>query len=95
MVHLLRSNGSRAPVTLSLLSHDDGEQIQHVVRVAPSTEAARLDAQRMVMTIDKEGRVANVATGPTKALFGFNPQVCAGILGAERECILSAGRLAC
>ena len=76
MVQLLRANGARVPVTLTLSTHDDGERVQHVVRVVPSSEAARLDGQRLVMRVNQDGIVVGVDDGPTKALFGFPPQVC-------------------
>jgi hypothetical protein len=36
-VHLVHANNSKVPVTLQLSQHDDGDHIQHVVRVRHST----------------------------------------------------------
>jgi hypothetical protein len=85
VVHLLRSNGVRVPVTLQLSTHDDGERLQHVVRVAPSSDEVQLDRQRLVLTLGLDGRVAAVNPGATKSLFGFNPK---DLVGANvRSCV--------
>lgn len=33
VVHLQHANGSKVPVTLQLSNHDDGEHMQHVIKV--------------------------------------------------------------
>jgi len=78
VVHLLRSNGVKVPVTLTLSTHDDGERLQHVVRVRASSDEVQLDRQRMVLSMGADGRVVAVNRGATKSLFGFNPRELIG-----------------
>ncbi|GBF97004.1 hypothetical protein Rsub_09801 [Raphidocelis subcapitata] len=78
VVHLLRSNGVKVPVTLALSTHDDGERLQHVVRITPSSDEVQLDRQRMVLRLAPDGRVESVNPGATRALFGFNPSDAVG-----------------
>ncbi|GBF92718.1 hypothetical protein Rsub_05087, partial [Raphidocelis subcapitata] len=78
VVHLLRSNGVKVPVTLSIAQHDDGERVQHIVKVLPSNEAARLDSQRLVLAVGESGAVLSVNPGASRALFGFPPQALVG-----------------
>jgi hypothetical protein len=78
VVHLLRANGIKVPVTLSIAQHDDGERVQHIVKVFPSNEAARLDSQRLVLTVGESGTVLAVNAGASRALFGFLPQTLVG-----------------
>mgnify|MGYP001808149761 CR=1 FL=1 len=59
-------------------THDDGEHIQHVVRVMPSSEAERLEGQRMVLSVGESGTVVSVNSGAARAMFGFQPQVRGG-----------------
>jgi hypothetical protein len=75
VVHLLRSNGVRVPVTLQLSTHDDGEHVQHTVRVTPSSDEAAMDRAQLVLGVDGDGVITRVNPGATRALFGFNPQV--------------------
>ena len=75
---MLRANGTRLPVTLQLSTHDDGERVQHVVRVAPATEADRLDRQRLVLGVGEGGVVLTVNPGAPKSLFGFAPALLVG-----------------
>lgn len=82
VVYLLRANGTRVPVTLRMSAHDDGEHVQHVVRVVPSSEAERLDRQRLVLGVGETGIVLSVNPGATKGIFGFNPQVGRGSIAA-------------
>lgn len=77
-MHLLRANGVKVPVTLRLTTHDDGDHIQHVVRVTSASEAERLDRQRMVLSVGESGTIVAINPGATKALFGFHPQVPRG-----------------
>jgi hypothetical protein len=81
VVHLLRSNGVKVPVTLHLSTHDDGERLQHVVRVTPSSDAAAMDRARLVLGVDGSGIITRVNPGPSRALFGCSPQV--GCVRAE------------
>jgi predicted methyltransferase len=75
VVHLLRANGVRVPVTLHMTQHDDGERVQHVVKVQPSSEGERLNLQRLVLSVGESGTVLAVNEGASKVLFGFAPQV--------------------
>jgi hypothetical protein len=78
VVHLLRSNGSKVSVTLQLSQRKDGDHLLHVVRISPSSDAARLDIQRIVLDVDQGGRVSRVSLGTTKTVFGFEPEVSKG-----------------
>jgi hypothetical protein len=89
VVHLLRSNGVRVPVTLRMSTHDDGEHVQHVVRVVPASEAERLDRQRLILGVGEDGEVVSVNPGATTELFGFDPQVrCAQSAGPQTGSLL-------
>ncbi|KAI8474715.1 MAG: hypothetical protein J3K34DRAFT_518018 [Monoraphidium minutum] len=78
VVHLLCANGVKVPVTLQISTHDDGERLQHVVRVTPSSDAECLDRQRLVLGVGESGAVLSVNPGAAKALFGFQPQMLVG-----------------
>lgn len=75
VVDLLRANGTKVPATLRLSVDDSGDRLHHVVHVAASCEEARLDGQRLVLSIGRDGRIGGVNPGATKAVFGFEPQV--------------------
>lgn len=78
VVYMMRANGTKLPVTLQLSTHDDGDRVQHVVRVLPSSEADRLDRQRLVLGVGEGGVVVSVNPGAPKSLFGFAPQALVG-----------------
>lgn len=46
-----------------------------VVRVSQSSEAERLDSQRLQLSVGEAGTVLAVNAGAGKSLFGFTPQV--------------------
>jgi hypothetical protein len=75
VVHLLRANGARVPVTLSMAQHDDGERVQHIVKVTPSSEGERLNQQRLVLSVGESGTVVDLDGSAGRGLFGFAPQV--------------------
>jgi hypothetical protein len=52
VVHLLHANNSKVPVTLSLSQHDDGDHLQHVVRVVPASEGLLLNQQRLELSLN-------------------------------------------
>jgi hypothetical protein len=52
--------------------------VQHVVRVAPASEAERLDKQRLVLSVGEGGTILAVNPGASKALFGFVPEALVG-----------------
>jgi len=79
VVHLLRANGAKVPVTLQMSSYEDGDRAQHVVRVLPATEGGRLDRQRVVLSVGEGGTVMGVNAGASKVLFGFAPEELLGL----------------
>eukprot|EP00883_Tetradesmus_obliquus_P002715 jgi/Sobl393_1/12921/SZX78204.1 len=78
VVHLQHANGSKVPVTLQLSNHDDGEHMQHVIKVLPASEAQLLDQQRLELQLNHRGVVLAVNPGTSKAMFGFAPQELVG-----------------
>jgi len=96
IVHLLRANGIKVPVTVDITQHDNGERVSHVVRIEPSSESARLDSQRLVLGVGESGSVVAVNPGAAKSLFGFQPQSLVGcrlsaFVSVFRECQKQSG----
>ncbi|KAI8467685.1 MAG: hypothetical protein J3K34DRAFT_523567 [Monoraphidium minutum] len=74
VVHLLRSNGVKVPVTLQLATHDDGERVQHVVRVTPSSDTVQMDRLRLVLALDEAGHIRG-------GLVGKSVSSCVNVFG--------------
>eukprot|EP00775_Hariotina_reticulata_P009112 gene9112-9281_t len=78
VVHLLHAKGTRLPVTLQMSQHDDGERMQHAIKVIPATEAQSLDQQRLELQLNHKGVVLSVNEHASKAIFGFEPACLLG-----------------
>jgi hypothetical protein len=74
VVDMVTANGSRVPVTLKFSLHTEGEHVKHVIQVARSTEAARLDSKRLLLSLNASGTIISIdSTLCSNKLFGFNP----------------------
>eukprot|EP00775_Hariotina_reticulata_P001355 gene1355-1696_t len=78
VVHLCHANTTRVPVTLQLSQRDDGDRMQHVIKVIPASEVQLLDQQRVELKLNHKGVVLGVNEHASKLVFGFAPTCLVG-----------------
>eukprot|EP00879_Flechtneria_rotunda_P013062 GHRR01013642.1.p1 GENE.GHRR01013642.1~~GHRR01013642.1.p1 ORF type:complete len:1083 (+),score=308.01 GHRR01013642.1:2122-5370(+) len=74
VVNMLAANGTKMPVTLKMSVRElpDGK-VTHVVQVMKASESARLDQQRLLLTVNHRGTVLDVNQGALRSMYGFTP----------------------
>lgn len=81
VVHLLSANGSKVPVTMQMTSHDDGQEIKHIIKVREGAgcrgagqprEGAPPAAERSVTGTASAAHIMRGLSGPQTPVMGSN-----------------------